>query len=392
MATEFDIIIYGATGYTGRLVAEHFLNQYAGKPDAPKWAMAGRSLTKLEEVRGEIGAGEDTPLIVANSDDPASLEAMCNRTKVVITTVGPYQLYGDALVEACVKTGTDYTDLCGEPGWMREKIDAHHEAAQKSGARICFSSGFDSIPFDLGVMMLQKEAKAKFGAPAPRVKGRVRAMAGTFSGGTAASLTATMKAVAKNPKLIPILQSPFGLTPGFTGPDQPAGLLPEYDEGLGKWAAPFIMAAINTKNVHRTNFLLGHPYGEDFKYDEMMLTSAGEIGEKAAQAAAEMLKNPFGAKPPKPGEGPSKEERENGFYDVLFVGEMADGATLHLGVKGKYDPGYGSTSRMIGETAMALLESGAAGGVGTPGSFLGEDLVKRLEANAEISFAIEEAA
>jgi short subunit dehydrogenase-like uncharacterized protein len=392
MATEFDIIIYGATGYTGRLVAEHFLNQYAGKPDAPKWAMAGRSLTKLEEVRGEIGAGEDTPLIVANSDDPASLEAMCNRTKVVITTVGPYQLYGDALVEACVKTGTDYTDLCGEPGWMREKIDAHHEAAQKSGARICFSSGFDSIPFDLGVMMLQKEAKAKFGAPAPRVKGRVRAMAGTFSGGTAASLTATMKAVAKNPKLIPILQSPFGLTPGFTGPDQPAGLLPEYDEGLGKWAAPFIMAAINTKNVHRTNFLLGHPYGEDFKYDEMMLTSAGEIGEKAAQAAAEMLKNPFGAKPPKPGEGPSKEERENGFYDVLFVGEMADGETLHLGVKGKYDPGYGSTSRMIGETAMALLESGAAGGVGTPGSFLGEDLVKRLEANAEISFAIEEAA
>ena len=392
MATEFDIIIYGATGYTGRLVAEHFLNQYAGKPDAPKWAMAGRSLTKLEEVRGEIGAGEDTPLIVANSDDPASLEAMCNRTKVVITTVGPYQLYGDALVEACVKTGTDYTDLCGEPGWMREKIDAHHEAAQKSGARICFSSGFDSIPFDLGVMMLQKEAEAKFGAPAPRVKGRVRAMAGTFSGGTAASLTATMKAVAKNPKLIPILQSPFGLTPGFTGPDQPAGLLPEYDEGLGKWAAPFIMAAINTKNVHRTNFLLGHPYGEDFKYDEMMLTSAGEIGEKAAQAAAEMLKNPFGAKPPKPGEGPSKEERENGFYDVLFVGEMADGETLHLGVKGKYDPGYGSTSRMIGETAMALLESGAAGGVGTPGSFLGEDLVKRLEANAEISFAIEEAA
>jgi short subunit dehydrogenase-like uncharacterized protein len=392
MATEFDIIIYGATGYTGRLVAEHFLNQYAGKPDAPKWAMAGRSLTKLEEVRGEIGADEDTPLIVANSDDPASLEAMCNRTKVVITTVGPYQLYGDALVEACVKTGTDYTDLCGEPGWMREKIDAHHEAAQKSGARICFSSGFDSIPFDLGVMMLQKEAEAKFGAPAPRVKGRVRAMAGTFSGGTAASLTATMKAVAKNPKLIPILQSPFGLTPGFTGPDQPAGLLPEYDEGLGKWAAPFIMAAINTKNVHRTNFLLGHPYGEDFKYDEMMLTSAGEIGEKAAQAAAEMLKNPFGAKPPKPGEGPSKEERENGFYDVLFVGEMADGETLHLGVKGKYDPGYGSTSRMIGETAMALLESGAAGGVGTPGSFLGEDLVKRLEANAEISFAIEEAA
>jgi short subunit dehydrogenase-like uncharacterized protein len=391
MAEPFDIIIYGATGYTGRLVAEHFLREYAGKSGAPTWAMAGRSLTKLEEVRDEIGAPADTALIVANSDDPASLEAMCAQTKVVLTTVGPYQLYGDALVAACANTGTDYADLCGEPGWMREKIDAHHEAAQSSGARICFSSGFDSIPFDLGVFMLQKEAVAKFGKPAPRVKGRVRAMAGTFSGGTAASLTATMKSVAKNPKLIPILQSPFGLTPGFAGPDQPAGLLPEYDEGLGKWAAPFIMATINTKNVHRTNFLRGHPYGEDFKYDEMMLTSAGELGEKAAKAATEMLKNPFGAKPPKPGEGPSKEERENGHYDVLFVGEMTDGETIHYGVKGKYDPGYGSTSRMLGETAMALLASDAPGGVGTPGSFLGEALVKRLEEHAEISFAVEEA-
>lgn len=386
---EFDIVVYGSTGYTGRLVAEYLDQHYGGRDDAPKWAMAGRSQEKLEEVRNLIGAPADTPLIVADASDPASLEAMCNRTKVVLTTVGPYQLYGDDLLAACVKTGTDYTDLCGEPGWMREKIDQHHEEAQKTGARICFSSGFDSIPFDLGVLMLQKEAAAKFGKPAPRVKGRVRAMAGTFSGGTAASLTATMKSIAKNPKLIPILQSSFGLTPGFEGPTQPSGLIPEYDKDLGKWSAPFIMAAINTKNVHRTNFLLGHPYGEDFKYDEMMLTSAGELGEKAAKAAAEMLKNPFGAKPPKPGEGPSKEERENGFYDVLFVGEMPDGETIHYGVKGKYDPGYGSTSRMITETAIALLSSDADGGIGTPGSFLGEALVKRLQDNAEISFAAE---
>lgn len=389
-SAEFDIIIYGATGYTGRLVAEYLDQHYSARKDAPKWAMAGRSLTKLEQVRDEIGAPADTPLITANSDDPASLRAMCERTRVVLTTVGPYQLYGDDLVAACVETGTDYADLCGEPGWMREKIDLHHETAQKSGARICFSSGFDSIPFDLGVFMLQKEAKAKFGKTAHRVKGRVRAMAGTFSGGTAASLGATMKSVAKNPKLIPILQSPFGLTPGFEGPSQPAGMMPEYDEQLGKWAAPFIMATINTKNVHRTNFLLGHPYGEDFKYDEMMLTSAGEIGEKAAKAAAEMLKNPFGAKPPAPGEGPSKEERENGFYDVLFVGETEEGEVIRYAVKGKYDPGYGSTSRMISETAIALLQSDADGGVGTPGSFLGEALVERLEEHAEISFAVED--
>ena len=387
---EFDIIVYGATGYTGRLVAEHFVRQYAGKAGAPKWAMAGRNQAKLEDVRTLIGAPEDTPLVVADADSRESVEAMCKRTRVVLTTVGPYQLYGDDLVAACVATGTDYADLCGEPGWMREMIDTHHEAAQASGARICFSSGFDSIPFDLGVYMLQQEARKRFGQPASRVKGRVRSMQGTFSGGTAASLTATMKSVAKNPRLIPILQSPFGLTPGFEGPSQPSGLIPEYDEDTGKWAAPFIMATINTKNVHRTNFLRGHPYGEDFKYDEMMLTSPGEAGKAAANAVAEMLKNPFGAKPPKPGEGPSAEERENGHYDVLFVGKTGSGEEIRYGVTGKYDPGYGSTSRMLAETGIALLETDGEGGVGTPGSFLGETLVERLRDNADMTFAVED--
>ena len=386
---EFDIIVYGATGYTGRLVAEYLAKHYGDRRDGPKWAMAGRSLSKLEEVRDEIGAPSSTPLVVANADDPASLEAMCERTRVVITTVGPYQLYGDALVAACVKTGTDYADLCGEPVWMRQKIDEHMDAARASGAHICFSSGFDSIPFDLGVLMTQKEAVKRFGKPAPRVKGRVRGMAGGASGGTVASLTETMKAVAKNPKLIPILRSSFGLTPGFEGPDQPSGMIPHYEDELGKWAAPFVMAPINTKNVHRTNFLLGHPWGEDFKYDEMVLTSPGEAGKKMAEAAAEMMKNPFGAKPPKPGEGPTKEERENGFYDVLFIAEMPDGQTLHYSVKGKYDPGYGSTSRMLAETAIGLLSCDKPGGVGTPGYFLGEDLVDRLQSHAEITFAAE---
>ncbi len=387
--TEFDIIVYGATGYTGRLVAEYLDNHYGSSDNAPKWAMAGRSQEKLEAVRDEIGAPADTPLVVANADDAADLEAMCNRTKVVITTVGPYQLYGDKLVAACVKTGTDYADLCGEPAWMAEKIAEHHEAAQASGARICFSSGFDSIPFDLGVYMTQKTAKERFGAPSPKIRGRVRAMAGTFSGGTAASLGATMKAAATNPGIINVLRNPFALAPGFDGPSQPSGMIPTYEKDLDKWAAPFVMAPINTKNVHRTNFLLGHPYGEDFQYDEMMLTSPGEAGKKMAEAATEMMKNPFGAKPPKPGEGPSKEERENGFYDVLFIADGPDGESLLYGVKGKYDPGYGSTSRMIAETAITLLSSDAEGGVGTPGSFLGEALVDRLQEHAEISFAAE---
>ena len=387
--TEFDIVVYGATGYTGRLVAEHFVREYGGKADAPKWAMAGRSEEKLQSVRAAIGADTDVPLIVADADDQAALKAMCERTRVVLTTVGPYQLYGDTLLAACVETGTDYADLCGEPAWMAEKIAQHHDAAKTTGARICFSSGFDSIPFDLGVLMLQKHARDTHGEPAPRVRGRMRAMQGTFSGGTAASLGATMKAAAKDMSVIKVLRNPFALTPGFEGPEQPSGMIPRHEEDLGKWSAPFIMAPINTKNVHRTNFLLGHPYGKDFRYDEMVLTSPGEAGRKAANAFVELVKNPFGAKPPKPGEGPTPEERENGFYDVVFVGTWEDGRSVRYGVKGKYDPGYGSTSRMLGETGMALLENAGEGGVGTPGAFLGEKLVERLRTRAELTFAAE---
>ena len=221
---EFDIIVYGATGFTGRLVAEYLAHHYKGRKDAPKWAMAGRSLDKLAEVRGLIGASPETPLIVADASDPASLDKLAQSTKVVLTTVGPYQLYGSELVAACVRAGTAYADLCGEPGWMREMIDAHQDAAKASGARITFSCGFDSIPFDLGVHFLQAEAIKRHGKPAPRVKGRVRKMAGGASGGTIASLTETLKAIAKKPSLALLLKSSFALTPGFEldGPLQKA--------------------------------------------------------------------------------------------------------------------------------------------------------------------------
>jgi short subunit dehydrogenase-like uncharacterized protein len=379
---EFDIIVYGATGYTGRLVAE-YLKDKAGL----KWAMAGRSLTKLGEVRDLIGAPADTPLVVADASDPASLDAMCKRTKVVLTTVGPYQLYGNELVAACVANGTDYTDLCGEPAWMREMIDEHDEAAKASGARICFSAGFDSIPFDLGVQYLQEQAVERFGAPAPRVKGRMRKMAGGASGGTVASLTETLKAVAKKPSLALLLKSSFALTPGFEGPSQPSGLIPEYDSATGTWTAPFVMAPINTKNVHRTNFLLGHPWGKDLVYDEMVMTTIGEAGKAMAEALAKA--NPFGDSRLKPGEGPTKEERENGFYDILFIGEWPDGKKLVANVTGDRDPGYGSTSKMIAETAIALAEIDGPGGVTTPGAALGAKLRAKLEAHAGLTFAIE---
>ena len=387
---EFDVIIYGSTGYTGRLVAEYMAQQYGVGKDAPNWAMAGRSLEKLEEVRDLIGAPKDTPLVVADSDDAASIDMMASRTKVVLTTVGPYQLYGDELVAACVRNGTHYVDLCGEPGWMREMIDKHQETAKETGAQICFSCGFDSIPFDLGVLMLQQEMNKRYGKPASRIKGRVRAMEGTFSGGTAASLKETMKAIAKNPGLVKILASSFGLTPGFEGPDQPNMLIPKYDKTIDSWVAPFVMAPINTKNVHRTNFLLDFPFGEDFKYDEMVVTSPGDLGKQAAEMMAKA--NPFGGDDaPKPGEGPTKEQRENGYYDILFLGETADGETATLCVKGDKDPGYGSTSKMIAESALCLAQDNIKkdGGVWTPGALMGKKLVQRLEDKAGLSFVVE---
>jgi short subunit dehydrogenase-like uncharacterized protein len=381
---DFDVIVYGATGFTGRLVAEYLVQAYPGRG---RWAMAGRSAAKLAEIRDLIGAPADLPLIVADADDSVSIRAMADRTAVVLTTVGPYQLYGSGLVAACAAAGTAYVDLCGEPAWMRQMIDAHEAEAKRTGARIVFSCGFDSIPFDLGVMTLQEAARERFGSPAPRVKGRVRKMQGGFSGGTAASLKATLAAAAKEPSLFKLLASSFALTPGFTGPSQPSGLMPEYDNTLGAWVAPFVMAPINTKNVHRTNFLLGHPYGEDFRYDEMMVApGVGEMAKAAAEAIAKI--NPFaGDKGPKPGEGPSKEERDAGHYDLLFIGEMPDGSRIDATVTGDRDPGYGSTSKMIAEAALCLVEDvQGAGGVWTPGALMGAPLRERLRAKAGLTF------
>lgn len=383
---EFDVVVHGASGFTGRLVAEHFARHH---PDF-RWAMSGRSAEKLATVRDEIGAAASTPLIVADADDPASLRAMVQRTKAVLTTVGPYQLYGSDLVAACAEAGTDYLDLCGEPAWMRQMIDAHEAAATASGARILFSCGFDSIPFELGVWFVQQEAARRFGTPAARVKGRVRAMRGTFSGGTAASLKATLAAAARDPQVLEYLKDPFALTPDFAGPRQPHGAAVTHDDDLDAWTAPFVMAAINTRNVHRSNWLMGQPYGADFVYDEMILTGPGEAGEAAAKAVAAGNAAMGAEGGPKPGEGPSKAEREAGFYDLLFVALAPDGRQVRAGVKGDKDPGYGSTSKMIAETALCLVDTPeVAGGIWTPGAALQGKLVDRLQALAGLAFAVE---
>jgi short subunit dehydrogenase-like uncharacterized protein len=380
MAADLDIVLFGATGFTGGLVAAYLAQR---TDHGARWAIAGRSEAKLAAVRDAVGG--DVPMLVVDGEDPAGLRAMCERTRVVISTVGPYQLHGGALIAACAATGTAYVDLCGEPAWMRQMIDAHHDEAQRSGARIVFSCGFDSVPFDLGVLTVQEAAQARFGTPVPRIKARVRRMRGGFSGGTVASLKATLAAAARQPSLFALLTDPFALCPGHAGPHQPAGLIPEYDPTLQAWVAPFVMAPINTKNVHRSNFLLGQPWG-DLVYDEMVVTGLGDLGKAAAEALARL--NPFaGDKAPKPGEGPSEAERDAGHFDILFAGLMPDGTRIDAVVTGDTDPGYGCTSKMLAESALCLLHDVAgAGGIWTPGALMGVPLRDRLRAHAGMTF------
>jgi short subunit dehydrogenase-like uncharacterized protein len=406
MKKIFDVIVFGATGFTGRLVAE-YLNTTYGSSGAVAWAMAGRNLAKLGEVRAEIGAAESLPLLAADASDARALQALVRQARVIVTTVGPYQRYGQPLLAACAGSGTDYVDLCGEPLWMAQMIPLVQAPARGSGARIVFSCGFDSIPFDLGVVYLQAEAQRRFGTPLSRVRGRVRVMKGTFSGGTAASLLATMEQIGREPALAAAMNDPFALTPGFRGPPQPQGDGAEYDEAAASWTVPFVMAPINTKNVHRTNALRGHPWGTDFVYDERLITGDGAMGAARARQLARTARVQnalLGLAPtrallarfalPKPGQGPGRRARESGRYDVLFIGTTADGRTLRASVKGDRDPGYGSTSKLIAESALCLVHDidrhKTGGGVWTPGAAMGLALVKRLHERAGLAFAIEE--
>ena len=385
MSREFDILIYGATGFTGRLVAEYVSNTYG---TSIKWGMAGRSQAKLEEVRNEMGLPVSTPLVVCDSGDDGQVKAMAAQTKVLITTVGPYQLYGDKVIQACAEEGTDYVDLCGEPNWIATKVRELNDTAARSGSRLVFSCGFDSIPTDLGVFFLQQKAKERLGKSLSRVRGRVRDIRGSASGGTVASGAATTAAVQKDPSIFPLLISPFAHTPDFEGPEQPDGNQPYYDEEIKSWVGPFIMAMINTKAVHRSNYLLGHPWGQDLLYDEMvMLPGDPNQGEKGP--------DPFAMEEDlKPGDGPSSEERKAGYYDIIYVGTNDNGERLQISVKGDMDPGYGSTSKMLAESAICLAHDisreRTAGGCWTTASAMGPELITRLENKAGLSFTVED--
>ena len=404
---EFDLIVFGATSFVGQILARYLLDRHG--TDSIRWAIAGRSATKLQALQRELGVdGAQLPAIVADSNDEPAMRALCNRARVVISTVGPYALYGETLVRVCAETGTDYCDLTGEVQWIRRMIDRYQTQAIASGARIVHCCGFDSIPSDLGVYALQQAAIQRFGKPLQSISMRVKAMRGGFSGGTAASLLNVAKEAGKDPALRRELANPFSLCPEPTGPRQPRTNGAMFDPDFNSWTTPFIMAGINTRIVHRSNALLAQRYGNDFRYSEAVLTGNGLKGRLTATGTsfglgAFMLASAIGPTRallerfvlPKPGEGPSPEAQRKGFFDLRFFGSMesrtADPThTLRGKVTGDRDPGYGSTAKMLGEAAACLAfdipPTGQNGGFWTPASLLGEKLITRLEAHAGLKF------
>ncbi len=401
MSKEFDIIIWGASGFTGRLVAEYLFKKY-GADKTIKWAMGGRNQAKLQQVRAEV-ADESVPLVIADSNDEASLNEMVQRAKVICTTVGPYAKYGSKLVAACVTHQTDYCDLTGEVQWMRRMIDQHHETAKANGTKIVHTCGFDSIPSDMGVYFMQKEAKAQTGQRAKQIKMFVRAFKGGISGGTYASLGNVLVEAQADKSIYATLLNPYGLNPKGedSGPDQPDLQSVIYDKTAKSWLYPFIMAAINTKVVRRSNALAAYPYGKDFRYEEAVMTGGGVSGRLKAIAAALPMGLMMSAKPdsflkkmidkrlPAPGEGPNKAAREAGFYNLKFFITLEDDTSAIGKVTGDKDPGYGSTSKMLAESAICLAKDDIpnGGGLLTPSVAMGDALLQRLQDNAGLTFS-----
>ena len=401
----FDVIVWGASGFTGRLVVEYLLQQY-GTGGSLTWAIAGRNQEKLAQVLADLG-NESIPIFLADSMDPASLHILAKQTKVICTTVGPYAKYGSALVEACVQNGTDYCDLTGEVQWIRKMIDEHHETAKQNGVKIVHCCGFDSIPSDMGVFYLQQQAMETREAYCEQIKMRVKGARGGMSGGTVASLNNVMVEAQSDPTIFKTLQSPYGLNPigEQTGSDKPDLEGVEYDEDFESWIAPFVMAAINTKIVRRSHALSGYPYGSGFRYEEAMLSGAGRKGKFRASLMSRGIRLLTNSKPnsliaklvgrfsPKPGEGPNAKQRENGFFNLVFLGKWDSGGSLRVKVTGDRDPGYGSTSKMLGESAVCLAldreQLPESYGVITPSVAMGNSLLERLQEYAGLTFGVQ---
>jgi short subunit dehydrogenase-like uncharacterized protein len=404
---SFDVVVFGATSFVGKILCRYLWEQYGAQGEL-KWCAAGRSMPKLEELRNSLGAtAAALPLAVADAADGDALRRLCASARVVVSTVGPYALYGEPLVKVCAESGTDYCDLTGEVQWIRRMLQRYEESARRSGARIVHCCGFDSIPSDLGVHFLQGQAMQRFGAPCSQIKMRVKAMRGGFSGGTAASIMNVVKEAAANPALRKELADPYSLCLPDRVPTvkQPEVKSAEFDVDFDAWVAPFVMGGINTRIVHRSNYL-SKAYGASFLYDEAVLTGREMKGRLSAVAASAGITGfMLGAalRPtrallekfllPKPGEGPSSEAQRTGFFDLRFLGITADGRRLRGRVSGDRDPGYGSTAKMLGQAVACLaLDVGKAakpGGFWTPATIFGDRLIQRLTARSGLAFNID---
>lgn len=403
---KFDVIVWGASGFTGRLVVEYLLNRYALGSQL-RWAIAGRNKAKLEQCLVSLGAETPRPeIIIADSHEPNSLAQLASSTSVVLTTVGPYANYGSELVAACVENGTDYCDLCGEVQWMRKMIDKHQAAAEISGARIVMSCGFDSIPSDMGLWFLQKKAVEMHGQPCTEATLLVRAMKGGASGGTYASMLNIIGEARQDRNVARVLADPYALNPpgAREGPDGRDQRGSAYNHDAGVWTGPFVMAGVNTRVVRRSHALQGYPYGRAFRYHEAAMTGGGIWGRVKAMLmsgglALFVLASAFRFTRqhivrkmlPDPGEGPSKQQRESGYFNLLLVGKLPGGELMRVRIKGDRDPGYGSTSKMLSESAICLARDPAmtGGGFWTPSTAMGESLLQRLTENAGVSFEVE---
>ena len=406
-AANYDLVVFGATSFVGQILARYLLENYGAAKEV-KWAIAGRSEGKLNQLKSDLGAGAASlPVILADAADEPALRDLCGQTRVVISTVGPYALFGETLVKVCAETGTDYCDLTGEVQWIRRMIERYEAKAKESGARIVHCCGFDSIPSDMGVWFLQQQSEATFGKPCQDVRMRVKVAKGGLSGGTVASMINVAKEAGADPKLRKELANPFSICPPEHRSEkrQPSLKSAEFDKNFDAWLAPFVMGAINTRVVHRSNALQGARYGKEFTYDEAIMTGKGTKGRLTAYGMVGALGAFFTAsaiKPtrwvveklvPKPGEGPSPEDQEKGFYDLRFVGKTTDGKTMITKVTGDRDPGYGSTAKMLGEAGLCLafdVKDDVKGGFWTPASALDGKLLERLQANAGLTFEVVE--
>jgi short subunit dehydrogenase-like uncharacterized protein len=402
--SQYDIIVFGATSFVGQIITRYLFTQY-GLNNTVKWAIAGRSATKLSAVRDALGPdAHNLPMIVANAQSAGELRQLCLQTQVVLSTVGPYALYGEPLVKACAETGTDYCDLTGEVHWVKQMIARYEPLAKQTGARIVPCCGYDSIPSDMGVYFLQQQAQQRFGRYCLSATMRVKAAKGGVSGGTMASMVNLLKEAAADPELRAELTDYYSICPpvSYTRPRQKPVMSVAYDADARGWIAPFVMAGVNERVVQRSNAFLH--YHEQFTYNEAMLTGAGLPGFATAATVTGgvglfmglMLVGPFRRLIqrvlPQPGEGPSPEAQRTGFFVHEVYGHTEAGQRLLITVSGDRDPGYGSTAKMIAEAALSLAQDVAKtdkpGGFYTPASLFGERLIDRLQQSAGITFAV----